>query len=165
MVLRINPEFAKFAKGALVDPMPTKDEINTQLKSVIEHQEKCLNDAEEFLSIYWHTDKQTLVSRRIDEWLASHQPLDRWFYIHLVDLAGRKGARVGNSQSKAAIAGKKNANIREWVLEQWESRNDKGQSKASFSKQYASLVKSKYQITIGADTIARDWLPRGGKVV
>ena len=56
---------------------------------------------------------------------------------------------------------KKNKYIRAWVLSEWEIRSDLCQSKNSFGKQYAQLVKKKYEIAITSETISRDWLPKG----
>lgn len=67
------------------------------------------------------------------------------------------------SDRASSAAKSKNAVAREFVVTAYNNRTDKGQSKASFSTQYAGLVKSKFQIIIGADTIARDWLPKSGK--
>lgn len=59
-------------------------------------------------------------------------------------------------------AKKKNSAAREFVADAYKNRDDMEQSKASFSKQYALLVKQKFGVIIGGDTIARDWLPKSG---
>lgn len=66
-------------------------------------------------------------------------------------------------QDRAKIASKKNANAREWVRQQWKNRTDTGQPKASFARQYAQLVMQQFKIKVGADQIAREWLPKTGK--
>lgn len=67
-------------------------------------------------------------------------------------------------EARSAIAknaaSKKNANPRAWVQSEWEKRTDKGQSKASFARQYAPLVKREHSLLVTTETIARDWLPK-----
>lgn len=57
------------------------------------------------------------------------------------------------------IAKQKNKKARDWVISEWESRQDTGQSKAAFSRQYVHLVKTKFGVIIIPDTISRNWLP------
>lgn len=77
--------------------------------------------------------------------------------------------QVKSEQAKRN-AQSKNEAPRAWVLTEWENRTDKGQSKASFARQYAALAKIKFRDTDkGKDlkvtpvTIARDWLPKAKK--
>ena len=56
------------------------------------------------------------------------------------------------------IANTKNAEEKQWVLEQWKAKTNKSLSKQAFAKQHAALVKSKFQLEVSADTIARYWL-------
>ena len=65
-----------------------------------------------------------------------------------------------NSRRARANAQAKNSEPKAWVREQWESRPDKQQGKAAFSRQHAPLVKKKFQLNVNADTISRDWLPK-----
>lgn len=57
----------------------------------------------------------------------------------------------------------KNADARFWVLQEWGAIEDKRGKKAKFSRDYAMLVKKQFGVLIGADTIARDWLPKNDK--
>jgi len=67
---------------------------------------------------------------------------------------------AAKSMHASDVASKKNADPRAWVLKEWSGRTDHGQSKASFARQYASLVKAKFGLDVTPDTIARDWLPK-----
>ncbi|MFC7433584.1 hypothetical protein ACFQNJ_03575 [Hydrogenophaga bisanensis] len=58
-------------------------------------------------------------------------------------------------------ASSKNAAEREWVRREWRNRSDKGQSKASFARQHAQLVKAKFGTDVTSEQIAREWLPKG----
>lgn len=75
-----------------------------------------------------------------------------------------------NSAKASFAATKKNEAPRAWVLTEWENRTDKGQSKASFARQYAALAKIKFRdadkgkdLTVTPETIARGWLPKAKK--
>lgn len=57
----------------------------------------------------------------------------------------------------------KNGEMRAWVLSEWNNRTDTAMSKAAFSRQYAALVKSKNDLIVTPETIARDWLPKAKK--
>ena len=70
-------------------------------------------------------------------------------------------AAISNAKSNAAAA--KNSKPRNWVIGQWNSRADQGQSKASFARQYVNLVKNEFKLQVTADTIARAWLPKATK--
>lgn len=74
-----------------------------------------------------------------------------------------QAAREAISNEKRNAAQSKNLTERKYVLNAWESRTDKGQSKASFARQYVGLVKTKFLTDVTADTIARDWLPKPQK--
>lgn len=65
---------------------------------------------------------------------------------------------IKEKASKAAAS--KNIEPRGWVVTEWAKRSDKGQSKASFARQYATLVKKKFGVVVLPDTISRDWLPK-----
>ncbi len=76
------------------------------------------------------------------------------------------GQKIEGSTRARKAAQSKNAAARSWVLSEWENRTDKGQSKASFARQYAPMVKKKFpkiSSPVTAETIARDWLPKGNK--
>lgn len=70
------------------------------------------------------------------------------------------GKKIEGSTRARKSAQSKNAEPRAWVLSEWQNRTDKGQSKASFARQYAPLVKAKFDVLVNADTISRDWLPK-----
>jgi hypothetical protein len=63
------------------------------------------------------------------------------------------------SQHATHIAQLKNETARLWVLQEWENRTDQGQKKAPFARQFAPLVKKKFDLIVTPETIARDWLP------
>ncbi len=65
------------------------------------------------------------------------------------------------SEHARHVAMAKNSRPRDWVREQWRERPDKGQSKAAFARQYAPLVKRRFDVPVTPETIARDWLPKG----
>lgn len=67
---------------------------------------------------------------------------------------------AAKSMHASDAARKKNAAPRAWVLKEWNGRTDHGQSKASFARQHASLVKANFDLDVTPDTI-RDWLPKG----
>ncbi|MBK6558565.1 hypothetical protein [Candidatus Skiveiella danica] len=139
------------------------------LKRAAEFQGKCEDDAAEFVALYWSGydgKSNTLCLEKFERWLQDHEPLDRWFYIHLIEAAGAKALELGYSQHKSDIAKSKNAQPRAWVLSEWHNRTDKGQSKASFARQYAPIVKKRFpkdSAAVTPDTIAREWLPKAKK--
>lgn len=65
------------------------------------------------------------------------------------------------SEHASRAAKKKNAAPRSWVQREWGDRTDRGQSKASFARQYAPLVKKRFDLDVTQETIKRDWLPKG----
>ena len=67
------------------------------------------------------------------------------------------------SEQARRNAQSKNEKARTWVLTEWGKGLDSGQSKAAFSRQHSGLVKSKFDLLINPDTIARDWLPKSKK--
>lgn len=73
-----------------------------------------------------------------------------------------KAARDGVSQRSAQAARSKNIEPRAWVATKWAARIDRGQSKAAFARQYATLVKKQYGVVVTPDTIARAWLSKAG---
>ncbi len=142
-----------------------KKEVRLLAAAAVEHQEKCELDASVFLGFYWGTDDKNhcMDIQGMANWLNENQPLDRWFFIHLIELASEKALTLGYSQYKSEIAKGKNSGARNWVVEQWKSRTDRAQSKASFGIQYASLVKKQFGLTVTGNTISRDWLPKSAK--
>jgi len=148
------------------------EEIQKRFESASAHQDKCESDAVEFLRFYWGKDaKQPCTElEKLTEWLGKNQPLDRWFFIYLIEAAGQEALKRGVSQIASDNAKSKNARARAWVLSEWLNRDDQGQSKASFARQYAALVKTKFRDTdkgkdqtVTPETIARDWLPKTKK--
>ena len=76
------------------------------------------------------------------------------------------GQKTEGSTRARKSAQSKNAEPRAWVLSEWQNRTDKGQSKASFARQYATLVKKRFpkdSAAVTPETIARDWLPKAKK--
>ncbi len=69
-----------------------------------------------------------------------------------------KKQAISDDRQKAAKS--KNLTERNFTLAAWQSREDKGQKKAAFGRQYANLIKSKYGTVVTPETIARDWLPK-----
>lgn len=97
-------------------------------------------------------------------------------WLHKTSLLGHGGTTADDFEPPAAkilqwatsrraaeVASKKNADPRAWVLTEWESRPDLGQSKASFARQYVPLVKQRFGVLVTEDTIKRDWLPKSAK--
>lgn len=74
-----------------------------------------------------------------------------------------EAAKSAISQQAAQRARSKNIAARAWVLTQWAARTDKGQSKASFARQHAMLVKHSFDVDVLPDQIAREWLPKKSK--
>lgn len=73
------------------------------------------------------------------------------------------GRKIEGSARARKAAKLKNDKPRAWVLSEWNKRTDKGQSKASFARQYAPMVKKRFPndpAGVTAETIARDWLPK-----
>ncbi|MFO1245498.1 MAG: hypothetical protein U1E71_10005 [Ramlibacter sp.] len=155
-----NAELEREYKDARDGPW---ERLNKLAAEAIQHQGRCERDAKHFLGLYWGGSNPKQPQIELEEmriWLEKNQPLDRWFLINLIELAGKKALALGYSAHKAAIASAKNAHPRAWVVEQWRDRKDKNQSKASFARQHASLVKNKFKVSVSADTIARDWIPK-----
>lgn len=142
-----------------------REEAETQklIAAAIAHQTKCEIDAELFLDFYWGNNSKyhTIEIGKMREWLDQNQPLDRWFFVRLIEAAGEKALKLGYSQYKAEIARMKNIEPRSWVQSEWAERVDKKQTKAAFSRQYAALVKAKFRVNVTSVTIANDWLPKG----
>lgn len=162
--IEITPEIA--AMEAEIAKIGEAQYVKNSLEKLAQFQKKMEDDALLLLSLYWSghdakARKHTLTLAPMEEWLGANQPLDRWFFVHLIEAAGAKAIELGYSQYKSDIAKGKNAGARIWVLEAWNKRQDKGQGKASFSRVCAPLVKKKFDLNITADTIARDWLPKG----
>lgn len=84
------------------------------------------------------------------------ESLDVWDFLRS-DLA-RKEARTVQARIAAMS---KNARPRAWVSSEWINRSDKGQSKASFARQYAPLVKNRFGVDVTPNQIERVWLPKG----
>jgi hypothetical protein len=96
----------------------------------------------------------------INDWIERNpQRVTAHLFFQIADA----GFEVGKSHVRRERAAKKNEGPRAWVRSEWQERADKGQSKAAFARQYAALVKHRFnlQVTVTADTIARDWLPKG----
>ncbi len=161
----VDSDIAELVARYVGGPMTTDD--LRLIQNGIDHQRKCLADATEFVALYWSGydgKSNTLCLEKFERWLSEHKPLDRWFYIHLIEAAGAKALELGYSQHKSNIAKSKNAQPRAWVLSEWNNRQDKGQSKASFARQYAPMVKKRFpkdSAAVTPETIARDWLPKG----
>lgn len=72
----------------------------------------------------------------------------------LMAAARRQGVR----KAASIAATKKNEEPRRFVAEAWRSRKDVGQSKASFARMFAPLVKMRFGVSVTPDRIARHWL-------
>lgn len=153
-----------FPPGAFVcdesgKPLPEVDPATMlyQVRDALASQEQCKADAAEFLQFYFTPDGSIHTSE-MAEWLERKGVPDRWFLVHLIEIAGQKFVEQAHSAHKAEIARSKNAAARAWVLEQWLGRADKKQSKASFGRQFAHLVKINFDASVAPETIYRDWL-------
>lgn len=80
-----------------------------------------------------------------------------WDYESVLQPLERRFMSVQASR----MAAKKNLGPREWVKNEWAARSDKGQSKASFARQYAPLVKKRFGVDVTPEQISRVWLPKG----
>ena len=89
--------------------------------------------------------------------LLNEVPQDAAAVALLVHIAALKGA--SNHQRNAAQA--KNANARGYVLKAWAARPEGLESKAAWARRYVQIVLRKFKTRIEADTISRDWLPKG----
>ena len=69
-------------------------------------------------------------------------------------------AQSAISKEKSRIAKSKNADVKNFVAEQWEIRTDKDQTKAAFSRLMVVVINKKFGKIFGADAIARGWIPR-----
>jgi hypothetical protein len=120
--------------------------------------------AADLLNIYWlpRDSAPSQESKSLArDWFERQPRLDETFLFTLIEMAGERALRLGHSKQMSAAAKAKNAAPRSWVLQQWLGRTDHGQSKASFSRQHAALVKSKFSLDVTPETISRDWLPKG----
>lgn len=68
--------------------------------------------------------------------------------------------KLAISDEKSRIAKSKNADIKNFVAEQWKIRTDKDQTKAAFSRLMVVVINKKFGKLFGADAIARGWIPR-----
>ena len=171
MVLKLNmPPGARLVLDPAVEAemaeFGEEQYIRNMLAREAKFQKKVRDDALEFLSLYWgdydvKVRVHLLDIDLLEEWIKANQPLDRSFYVHLIEAAGAKALEIGYSQHKSDIAKAKNVEPRTWVSDAWKNRNDRGQSKASFSRMFAPLVKKTFDLGVTAETIARDWLPKG----
>ncbi len=159
MAIRLNLSPGAFACDESEKPLPEADPATMvdQLRDALAFQEQCKAEAAEFLQFYFTPDGSIHTSE-MAEWLEKKGALDRWFFVHLIEIAGQKFVEQAHSAHKAEIARAKNAAARAWVLEHWLGRADKKQSKASFGRQFAHLVKINFDASVAPETIYRDWL-------
>ncbi|MBW6499738.1 MAG: hypothetical protein K0B09_15235 [Bacteroidales bacterium] len=129
------------------------------IRLAMAHQSKCQADATEVLKFYFN-ENGAINLEFLEQWLEKNQPVDRWFFVHLIEVAGQRFLAKSYSAHKAAIAHSKNATPRAWVLEQWRNKSDQAQKKAEFARQYSPLVKKQFGLIVNPETIARDWLPK-----
>jgi hypothetical protein len=98
----------------------------------------------------------------VDKWLTRNRDRITWEFLWAIH---KMAFKAGIAHTKRMAAMKKNEDPKEWVLQQWKDRPDPGQSKRSFGRQYAPLVKKKFpkkaSAAVTPETIARDWLPKG----
>lgn len=64
----------------------------------------------------------------------------------------------GVSQLQSAKAAGKNSEERDFVRTKWKEREDLDQSKASFAREYASIVHRMFKLKVTARTIETRWL-------
>lgn len=143
-------------------PQLTNESASKMLQAAMQHQSKCKADAIEVLRFYFN-ESGSIDLEFLEHWLKKNQPLDRWFFVHLIEVAGQIFLNKSVSAHKAKIARSKNATARAWVLSQWRESTDPGQGKAAFARVYVPLVKKEFGLRVTSDTIARDWLPKTKK--
>jgi len=68
--------------------------------------------------------------------------------------------KLAISDEKSRIAKSKNADIKAFVIKQWNAREDPSLSKAAFARLQVIEIKRRFKKNIGADAIARSWLPK-----
>lgn len=136
---------------------PDPETMRNQLRDALAFQEQCKADAKEFLQFYFNKEKAIQIQDMAD-WLEAKGPIDRWFLVHLIEVAGQKFLDRSWSAHKAEIARAKNAPARAWVRDQWANRADKDQGKAAFGREFTHLVKRAFGASITPETITRDWL-------
>ena len=103
---------------------------------------------------------QSVLNSAIDQlkWLATDPELPDAFVAMANDIACSAIAEHAAEKARA-----KNAEPRAWVRSKWDARTDKGQSKAAFARQYALLVKQRFNVLVQPEHIAREWLPKEPK--
>ncbi len=121
--------------------------------------------ARELVRIYWEPVSKIDAERNLRRWFENRPKFDPYqeavFTWGLIEFAGRRALKEGVSRRTSDAAKSKNAKPREWVRNEWASRSDKGQSKASFARQYAPLVKKRFGVDVTPEQISRVWLPKG----
>lgn len=119
----------------------------------------------ELTKMYWEPGPRYEAEARLRHCFENRPKFDAFeevlFTWSLIEFAGRRALKEGVSKRTSDAAKSKNAMPREWVLRQWQTRTDKGQSKAAFARQHAALVKRRFDLDVTPDTIGRDWLPKG----
>lgn len=68
--------------------------------------------------------------------------------------------RAGISKEKSRIAKNKNTDMKVFVAEKWKARVNKSESKAAFSRLMVIEIKREFKKNVGADAIARNWIPK-----
>ena len=71
-------------------------------------------------------------------------------------------AKAARSKMAAENASKRNLEARAWVVTEWASRRNKAESKASFASRHSVLIKNRFNATVSAEQIKREWLPKLG---
>lgn len=151
-----------FDENGVEVPEPTVEYVKDSLLRINEHQDKCKADALECLRFYFNKEN-AIDLEFLESWLAKNQPLDRWFFVHLIEIAGQVFCDKSFSAYHAEKASQKNEATRNWVVMEWHNRHDQNQTKAAFARQYANLVKNKFGLKVNPETISRDWLPKTKK--
>lgn len=107
----------------------SKEEFIKSLKESSMHHKKLIEDVEEFLSFYF-TANQAIDLSSMDEWIEKNPINDKWFLIHLIEIAGQKflDGSVKSHFSSAGTRGGKAKNkskeeLKEWARQQPESLN------------------------------------------
>jgi hypothetical protein len=122
-------------------------------RAAIDHQAECEGKADEVIEMCGGT---TFELAKLREWVRENGELSPWVLFNVVD----KVRTLTLSESQRDRARRRNAASRAWVEDQWKSRQDQNQSKAAFSRVYATLIKKQFPKAdpITSRTIETRWL-------
>lgn len=83
-------------------------------------------------------------------------------YLRPRELDATAVAKAARTKLAAENASKRNLEARAWVVTEWASRRNKAESKASFASRHSVLIKDRFNATVSAEQIKREWLPKLG---